>query len=37
MKKNENPIYAKNLNGKIIFIRHGETNYNIDFNKKNLK
>ena len=37
MKKNENPIYAKNLNGKIIFIRHGETNYNIDFNKKGFK
>ena len=37
VKKQINPLYAKNLKGKIIFIRHGETNYNIDYNKKGLK
>ena len=37
VKKQINPLYAKNLKGKIIFIRHGETNYNIDFTKKGLK
>ena len=36
-KKQINPLYAKNLKGKIIFIRHGETNYNIDFAKKGVK
>ena len=28
--KKEAPVFEKNLKGKIIFIRHGETNYNID-------
>ena len=41
MKKNDknisNQLYAKNLKGKIIFIRHGETNYNSDFSKKGFK
>ena len=32
-----NPIFAKNLEGKIIFIRHGETDYNKDLNKKGAK
>ena len=32
-----NKIFAKNLDGKIIFIRHGETDYNIDFSKKGSK
>ena len=32
-----NPIFAKNLEGKIIFIRHGETDYNKDLNKKGPK
>ena len=32
-----NRIFAKNLDGKIIFIRHGETDYNIDFGKKESK
>ena len=32
-----NKIFAKNLVGKIIFIRHGETDYNIDFSKKGSK
>ena len=32
-----NPIFAKNLKGKIIFIRHGETDYNKDLNKKGPK
>ena len=36
-KKINNPLYAKNLSGKIIFIRHGETDYNIDFSKKGAK
>jgi len=36
-KKTNNLLFAKNLNGKIIFIRHGETNYNIDYNKKGFK
>ena len=31
------PIFAKNLEGKIIFIRHGETEYNKDLNKKGSK
>ena len=33
----KNPIFTKNLEGKIIFIRHGETDYNIDFDKKGSK
>lgn len=37
VKKQINPSYAKNLNGKIIFIRHGETKYNIDYMKKGFK
>ena len=36
-KSSSNPIFAKNLEGKIIFIRHGETDYNIDINKKGSK
>ena len=32
-----NKIFAKNLDGKVIFIRHGETDYNIDFSKKGSK
>ena len=36
-KKPNNPLFSKNLKGKIIFIRHGETNYNIDFNIKGIK
>ena len=36
-KKYQKPIYEKNLKGKVIFIRHGETNYNIDFKKKGFK
>lgn len=35
--KNSHPLFEKNLKGKIIFIRHGETNYNIDFSKKGPK
>ena len=35
-KKQNNPLFAKNLKGKVIFIRHGETNYNIDLNKKGI-
>lgn len=34
---NSHPIFAKNLQGKIIFIRHGETDYNMDFSKKGAK
>ena len=33
-QKDKNPLFQKNLKGKVIFIRHGETNYNIDFSKK---
>ena len=36
-KSSSNPIFAKNLEGKIIFIRHGETDYNIDIVKKGSK
>ena len=36
-KISQKPIFEKNLKGKIIFIRHGETNYNNDFNKKGFK
>ena len=36
-KKPQNLLYSKDLRGKIIFIRHGETNYNIDFSKKGFK
>ena len=36
-KSPSNPIFAKNLEGKIIFIRHGETDYNIDIVKKGSK
>jgi len=35
-QKIKNPLFQKNLKGKVIFIRHGETNYNIDFNKKGI-
>ena len=37
VKNHINPLYSKNLKGKIIFIRHGETNYNTDFTKKGIK
>lgn len=33
-KKPHNPLFSKGLKGKVIFIRHGETNYNIDCLKK---
>ena len=36
-QKEKNPLFQKNLKGKVIFIRHGETNYNIDFSKKGAK
>ena len=36
-KSSSNSIFAKNLEGKIIFIRHGETDYNKDINKKGAK
>ena len=36
-KSSNNKIFEKNLDGKIIFIRHGETDYNIDFSKKGAK
>ena len=36
-KKLQNPLFEKNLKGKIIFIRHGETNYNADLKKKGFK
>ena len=36
-KSSSNPIFAKNLEGKIIFIRHGETDYNVDIVKKGSK
>ena len=36
-KSSSNHIFSKNLDGKIIFIRHGETDYNIDINKKGSK
>lgn len=36
-KKLQNPLFEKNLKGKIIFIRHGETNYNVDLKKKGFK
>ena len=34
---NSNHIFVKNLEGKIIFIRHGETDYNKDLSKKGPK
>ena len=37
IKTSKNPIFKKDLGGKIIFIRHGETDYNIDFAKKGAK
>ena len=36
-QSNSNPIFVKNLEGKIIFIRHGETDYNKDLSKKGPK
>ena len=29
-------LYEKNTNGKILYIRHGQTNYNKNSNKSNL-
>ena len=46
IKKNPTPkankpisgkIFVKNLTGKVIFLRHGETDYNKDINKKGAK
>ena len=37
VKKPKNPLFSKDLKGKVIFIRHGETNYNVDFIKKGFK
>ena len=36
-KITNNKIYLKNLTGKVIFLRHGETDYNKDINKKGAK